>query len=149
MNMLIDVKPGGEMGSPFDTLVMLYEEAIGSMHRAGAAIEAGDVATRCRHIERAITIVTDLYAGLDPEEDGEFAAHLAVAYRLVLARLVLVNGRNDALLARGTAGLLEPILDAWRRIARESRRLPHATAAGTATASNDAAAPARVDRPAA
>lgn len=149
--MLIEVKPeaGDETGSPFDALVMLYEEAIGSMRRAAAAIEAGDVAARCRHVERAITIVTDLYAGLDPEEDGEFAAHLAVAYRLVLARLVLVNGRNDAVLARGTAGLLEPILDAWRRIARESRRLPQAAAVGTVAASNDAAAPARVDRPAA
>lgn len=98
------------------TLVLLYEEAIRSMASAATAIEEGDVKARCRHVERAIAIVTDLYAGLDMEQDGEIARQLAAAYRLILARLVLVNGRNDADLARGAAGLLGPILDAWRRI---------------------------------
>lgn len=149
--MVIQEEPETEAGgtTPIHTLVMLYEEAIRSMGRAAIAIEEGDVKARCRHVERAVTIVADLYGGLDMEQGGEIAVQLATAYRLVLARLVLVNGRNDADLARAAAGLLKPILDAWRVIELEMADTWCSPVALSVAASDDAATTARVDRPAA
>ncbi len=124
--------------SPAKLVFMLYERAIGSLREAIAAIESGDVQARWRANNRAIEIVSHLWATLNTDGGGEIAANLERLFPLILRQLTQVDVRNDPAPAVEVIAFLEPLRDAWREIARNG--------AGPARPAAKAAAP-RTQRP--
>ncbi len=106
--------------SPSATVVLVYEEIIRSLEVAIWAIEQKDIVRRFRYADRAIALLVHLYGNLDMERGGEVAANLARSYRIILARVVLINIRNDAALAQEAVQLIRPLLDAWRQIGQDT-----------------------------
>jgi flagellar protein FliS len=99
--------------SPSRLIVMLYDEALKNLDTAVAAIERGDIETRCHAINRSIEIVCHLYLTLDSAQGGEIAEKLGAIYRFVLARLPRVNVTNDVETAREAIRLLTPMRASW------------------------------------
>lgn len=104
--------------SPAQLVYMLYDRAIGSLKEAIAAIEAGDIETRWRANNRAIEIINHLWSTLDVKSGGEIARNLDRLYPFMTMRLVQVDIRNNPVPAREVIALLEPLRDAWRKLAQ-------------------------------
>lgn len=103
---------------PVKLVAMLYERAIRALRDSLRAIDAGNVELRFQNIEKASEIIVHLSGTLDTERGGEVAANLSRLYVFMLRRLSEVNLRNDAQAARDVIGLLEPLAESWRELAR-------------------------------
>ncbi len=97
-------------------VVMIYDEAIGALRAAAAAIEAGDIEARCNEVTLASGLVAELYMSLDMEKGGEIADNLARLYTHVLARFPKINIDNDASCTQEIIAILEPLRDSWREL---------------------------------
>jgi flagellar secretion chaperone FliS len=120
--------------SAAEMVVILFEEAIASLENAIDAIARREVERRFHASTRAMEIVACLHDSLDLERGGAVAHSLDRIYRVALARITLVNPLNSATAAREATELLEPLLDAWRRIAADADQLDIMTPAGAALA---------------
>ena len=104
--------------SPSQLVVMLYDEAIGALETAVAAIAAGDIEARCNAVTAATEIVGYLYMHLDLEQGGEVAQNLGTMYAHLIGRMTRVNLYNDAETAREAVRLLQPLRNSWHRLDR-------------------------------
>ncbi len=99
-------------------VVMLYDGAIASLNQALEAIEAEDLAGRCRSINMAVDILANLCVALDTEQGGEIARNLERLYGFMIGRLQRANLMNDPAPVREVAELLETLYGAWRELDR-------------------------------
>ena len=123
--------------SPSRLVVMLYDETLRNLETCIAAIERGDIETRCVSVNCAIEILCHLFLTLDTREGGEIADKLASIYRFVLSRLPRVNPANDAEPAREAIRLLTPMRASWREL---DERIEASIAASESLASQPATA---------
>jgi len=105
--------------SPAMLVFMLFEKAIGCLKEAVKAIENNEIEARWRANGRAMEIISHLQLTLDLEKGGEIAANLDRLYSCMLRRLPQVDIRNDALAAKESIALLEPLRDSWRELAKQ------------------------------
>jgi flagellar protein FliS len=108
--------------SPAMLVFMLFEKAIGSLKEAMKAIEDKEIETRWRANGRAMEIISHLQMTLDMKKGGEVAANLDRLYSYMLTRLPKVDIRNDATVAREIIGLLEPLRESWRELAKQGEQ---------------------------
>ena len=104
--------------SPAKLVFMLYERAIGSLHEAIAAIEAGDIEGRWKANTRAVNIISHMWSTLNLDEGGKIAEDLGRLFPFMMTRLAQVDMKNDPAPAREVITLLEPLRDAWHELAR-------------------------------
>lgn len=97
-------------------VVLMYDGAIGAVSKALAAIEAGDLEARCKAVNMAMEVLTQLCEALDFEHGGAVAENLGELYLSMIARLVRVNMLNDPRPAREVRSMLETLYDAWRTL---------------------------------
>ena len=103
---------------PSHLVVMLYDEAIGALETAVAAVAAGDIEARCNAVTAATEIIGYLYMHLDLEQGGEVAQNLGALYAHLMGRMARVNLYNDAETAREAMRLLQPLRDSWVQLDR-------------------------------
>src|ERR1700758_1788645 len=73
--------------SPVRLVICLYEQAIEDLRLAVIALEKGDIETRTRGINHALTVLAQLQGSLDMERGGEVARNLSRFYNLVRSGL--------------------------------------------------------------
>jgi flagellar secretion chaperone FliS len=98
---------------PLQQLVMLYDGAIKFFRLAAADIEAGEVAAKAEHSNRALDIVIYLQSVLDFERGGDVAPALDALYLNVMATALKASAALDAAQMRHAAELLAPVREAW------------------------------------
>ncbi len=101
---------------PTRLVVMLYDEAIASLDEAIAAIRRGDIEGRCNSINLTTEIIATLHMGLDMENGGEISDSLESLYRFVLAQLIRINIRSDAIATARIIDVLTPLREAWQEL---------------------------------
>ena len=97
-------------------VILMYDGAIGALNKALAAIEAGDLQTRCEAVNMAMDIITQLCLALDFDQGGQIAVNLSDLYLSMITRLVRTNMLNDPEPAREVLTMLEPLYNAWRTL---------------------------------
>jgi len=97
-------------------VVLMYDGAIGALNKALDAIETGDLEGRCKAVNMAMDILTQLCLALDHEQGGQIAGNLSDLYRFMIARLVRTNLLNDPQPTRDVLRLLESLYSAWRTL---------------------------------
>ncbi|WP_119167990.1 flagellar export chaperone FliS [Algihabitans albus] len=105
--------------SPAELVAMLFERAIHLMRETERAIEEGRIEARHNANTKAMEIIHHLDVTLDRDQGGEIAEQLTSLYSFVLRRLADVDRLNDANIPRDMIGLLEPLRDSWRTLARD------------------------------
>lgn len=129
--------------SPAKLVSMLYDKVVLSLKEAIAAIESGDIESRWRANARAMEIVTHMWSTLDVEKGGEIARNLESLFSFMLIRLPEIDIRNDPEPAREVIGLIEPLRDAWRELARrDGGGRPAGAETGRPAVANSASGPA-------
>jgi len=122
--------------SPAKLVFMLYDRAILSLREAIRAIEMGEVERRWKANNRAIEILTHLWATLDTKNGGEIAKNLDSLLPFITRQLTQVDLKNDPVPAGEAIKLLEPLRDAWKEISQSqgiaaSQRQPQASSSQT------------------
>lgn len=110
------IDPAGHAATGTRLVVLMYDGAIGALNRALAAMETGDLEGRCKAVNMAMDILTQLCLALDHEQGGQIAGNLGNLYRFMIARLVRTNLLNDPQPARDVLKLLESLYSAWRTL---------------------------------
>lgn len=104
--------------NPHQLILMLFDGALISTHAASVAIAEGDLASKLRHVSKAIEIISmGLKVSLDPQGGGELADRLSALYDYMCLRLTLANAKNDAAPVDEVNTLLRDLRDAWAQIA--------------------------------
>ncbi|MFM2054575.1 MAG: flagellar export chaperone FliS [Pseudomonadota bacterium] len=117
----VGVETGVAAASPHRLVAMLLDGLFDALQRARTAMAQGDVPARCREIGRAAAILDEgLLAGLDLAGPGaELARRLHDVYTCALMQLARANLRAEPEALDEVARMLEPVRDAWSRIAAE------------------------------
>ncbi len=123
--------------SPVRMMVMVYDQAILSLTRVIAAVEAGDVEARWRANQNASECIWELMTAIDQDRGGEVASYLDRLYRFMIRRLLEVDIRNDATPARDVINLLEPLRNSWRELDRQMEAENAEKAAASGPAANE------------
>ena len=101
---------------PAELVAMLYAKAIESVERARRHLAAGRIADRSSAISKAVEILMELNASLDPARAPEMCGRLAGLYDYMERRLLDANFRqSDAPLAE-VLGLLGTLAEAWKTV---------------------------------
>lgn len=124
--------------SPAKLVSMLYDKLLISLKEVIAAIEKGEIEARWKANARATEIISHMWSTLDQVNGGEIAKNLDGMFSFILTRLPDVDMRNDPEPAREAIGLLEPIAESWRVLARGATAQP---AAANADGAEPPAAP--------
>lgn len=113
----VSVESGVMSASPHQLIEMLFDGANSALVRARLFLAQGDIAAKGEALSKAINIIDNgLKAGLDQENGGEIADHLASLYDYMIRRLLLANFRNDSQAIEEVEGLLGNIAEAWKQI---------------------------------
>ena len=98
-------------------IVMLYDGAIKFMKLAIRELEAGNYEAKGRYINKAIDIIEELNAVLDPGASGEIVANLRKLYLFMNNHLTEANTKRDPQMIREVIALMEELNQGWRAIA--------------------------------
>jgi flagellar secretion chaperone FliS len=117
----IGVETGVSGASPHQLVSLLFDGCIDAIAQARGALRQGDVQAKGQAIGRAVRIVEEgLGAGLDLEAGGALAADLRALYAYVALRLTRANLHNDDAALAECQRLIEPVREAWSRIAGDA-----------------------------
>jgi len=111
--------------SPEQILIMLYDGALRFIRQAKAAIEAGDIAEKCRAISKTVAIVAEFSNTLDRENGGEIAEDLSRLYDFSLRELSMANIKNDAARLEPIEKILQDLRDGFAEAAVINRKATH------------------------
>lgn len=93
---------------------LLFQGILESIATARGALARGDIAAKCKSIDKVMRIIEEgLMTALDKEGGGKLAENLEALYDYCLRRLTLANARNDDAMLQEVARLIEPIAQAW------------------------------------
>lgn len=106
-----------------EVVVYLYEGAIGYLHRAEQAMQAGDIATAGKAVERTIGILIELSGNLNFNEGGPLALRLNGIYNYLIETLSLATRQPDNSAIEACSSILVILHDAWQQAcATESKK---------------------------
>ena len=105
--------------SPARLAVLLFEHLEVVMRRAQTAIRNGQIELRVQNMGRAREIVSELLSTLDLERGGEIAIELSMLYGFLLAELVDVGIRRDAVRLGRLIGIVNTLSSAFALAARQ------------------------------
>lgn len=98
---------------PLRQIVMLYDGAIKFLRLAATDIEAGDIAAKAEHSNRALDILSYLQSILDFETGGDVAPVLDFLYSQVMRQVLKASAALDSADMQQAAELLLPVREAW------------------------------------
>jgi flagellar secretion chaperone FliS len=99
--------------SPARLTVLLFEHLEVVMRRALHAMHAEQIEMRVDNLTRARAIVSELLGTLDIERGGEIAIDLSMLYGFLLAELVDVGIRRDAVRLGRLIGIVHTLGEAF------------------------------------
>lgn len=101
---------------------MLFNGLQDALHEARGALQRQDIALKCTALSRAARIVDEgLKAGLNLKDGGEVAQNLHALYDYMSMTITKANLRSDAALVDEVLMLVQPVQEAWMRIAQQGK----------------------------
>jgi len=119
--------------SPVRLVICLYEQAIEDLRLAMIAQEKGDIESRTRGINHALTVIAHLQGSLDLERGGEVAKNLARFYSVIRAGLSEAQAIQSIRILEQQISQLAIVLEGWLE-AERATAAPMLQSAGPAPA---------------
>jgi flagellar protein FliS len=111
---------GVAAADPHQLILMLLDGALERLAKARGCLERGAQAEKTQHVSRALAIVGELRASLDPAQ-GQIAERLDALYDYITRQLLRAHVDHDPRLLDLLAGLLGEIRAAWIAIPVQER----------------------------
>ncbi|MBS2020690.1 MAG: flagellar export chaperone FliS [Deltaproteobacteria bacterium] len=102
--------------SPAELVLMLFDGVIRFTTEAEQAMSAGDRARTGERIDRALAILEELTATLDPSHGAELCANLASVYDFCAHKLLQGNLERNPQYLREAITAIRPIREGWAQI---------------------------------
>ena len=97
-------------------VIMLYDALIGDLRRAVAALEAGDIESRCRHLKHGFLVLQQLDGLLDMERGGVAAKNLRRFYGHLRSQMLLAQFDRSAAIFERQITLILEVRSAWQQV---------------------------------
>lgn len=106
------------LGSSREQLVvLLYENLLANLRRAGIQIGTRDIEGKAASLEKASDIVFELLASLDQEAGGELASRLAALYGWFIGEISGVGRTLDRERLNRLVGVVRTLHESWAEAA--------------------------------
>lgn len=112
---------GVAAADPHRLVVMLMDGALERISSARGCMTRGDTGEKARLLNRAVSIIGELRASLDPRSGGQIAANLGELYDYMCRRLLKATSENRVEMLDEVSELLQEIRAAWVAIPNEAR----------------------------
>ena len=113
----VGVETSVARANPHDLVNMLFDGLLLALGSARAAMQRGDIKSKCQQIVIAVRIVEEgLKCSLNLEQGGQLAANLSDLYGYCVMRLTQANARNDDAALAEVIALIEPVAKGWKEI---------------------------------
>jgi flagellar protein FliS len=122
-------------------VICLYEQAIEDLRLAVIALEKGDIETRTRGINHALTVLAQLQGSLDMERGGEVARNLSRFYNQVRSGLTEAQLKQSTRILEQQIAQLATVYEAWLEVERATASSPLPPSSGPAHATPAASSP--------
>jgi len=109
--------------SPMGLILMLYDAAVASLHRAIAAFDANDIESRTSHLNHVLDVVAELQGSLNIEKGGKVAKHLDRFYTYARGEIFEANIRNSKEELHRLVEQFLSLREAWQQM-EKSASLP-------------------------
>ncbi len=112
--------------SPHKLVEMLYAGAIKNMNLAKVFMAQKNFEKKSEHINKALSIINALRAGVELEKGGEVAENLYRVYDYCYRRLLTASSKNDAAAIDEVLGHITGINEAWMEMPENIKRVSKA-----------------------
>ena len=113
----VSVETSVDQATPHNLVEMLFDGLLVAVGAARAAMQRGDIKTKCKQIVVAVRILEEgLKCALNLEQGGELASNLDRLYGYCVVRLTQANARNDDAALAEVQRLIEPLAKSWKQI---------------------------------
>ncbi|MBN2647020.1 MAG: flagellar export chaperone FliS [Thiotrichales bacterium] len=109
--------------SPHKLVEMLYEHSLKNLKLAKIFIEQKNYAKKAEHLNKALSLLAALQAGLNHDKGKEVAENLAALYDYCYRITVQASLQNDLDKIQEVIALLEPLLEAWKQMPENLKRV--------------------------
>jgi flagellar secretion chaperone FliS len=114
---------GVAAADPHRLILMLLDGAMSRIAQARGSIDRGASADRITHLNRALAIIGELRASLDPA-GGAIASNLDNLYEFMSRQVLLAHVDPRVEILDGVSSLLSEIRSAWILIPQDARTRP-------------------------
>ncbi len=102
-----------------ERILLLYEEALESLHRASVTLLSGDEDGKSESLSKALAVLMELRAGLDHTISPALTKNLEDLYTYVINRIFAANSLNDQEAVTQAIQVLDVLRKAWQDIRPE------------------------------
>ena len=102
-----------------ERILLLYEEALESLHRASVTLLSGDEDGKSESLSKALAVLMELRAGLDHTVSPALTKNLEDLYTYVINRIFAANSLNDQEAVTQAIQVLDVLRKAWQDIRPE------------------------------
>ena len=102
-----------------ERILLLYEEALDSLHRASVTLTSGDEDGKSESLSMALAVLMELRAGLDHTVSPALTKNLEDLYTYVINRIFAANSLNDQEAVTQAIQVLDVLRKAWQDIRPE------------------------------
>lgn len=124
--------------SPIGLVVLLYETALNSIHRAIRAMEAGNIEQRVDALNHVLAVIGHLQGTLDKANGGDTARNLERFYSACRSAILDASFQQTTAPLHKIAETMQSLRDAWKEADRKS---------SARLVSRDNTSPVSFDRP--
>jgi flagellar protein FliS len=136
-----------QSASPIGLIVLLFNSAIASLHKAERAAEANRIEERVNELNHVLDIVSELRSVLDFERGGDVARQFDHFYQMAEAQILQANLQNSPEIVRDLISHFVKIRDAWQQMDGKGSEAAKPAAASGPAPSPEAAGAANAFQP--
>ncbi len=111
-----------ESAAPQKLIVMLFEEAVRSLHQAATAMAQRQYEQQNIFITHAQQILTELTCALDDDIDAGFCGNLRLLYAWLHTQLTAANIEDDTEKLSRVTAIVEDLRSAWTEAETQCRK---------------------------
>jgi len=97
-------------------MIALFDTLVGDLRRAAAALRKGDIETRCREMNHAALVISQLESWIDLKSGGESAQTLSRFYAYLRAKMLEAAGAKSANSLEVQIEMILHIRSAWQQL---------------------------------
>lgn len=102
-----------EGATPVELVILLYDSVIEDMRRALAAMQSGDIESRCAGVGHALMVLQQLQGTLDFERGGSAARQFDQFYNLMRAKLLEAQMRSSREVMQEQIRSMSDVRNCW------------------------------------
>lgn len=119
--------------SPVGLIILLYDAALKSLHRALEALEAGDIERRTKALNHVVEVVGELQRSLNHEQGGQLTGLLDRFYSIVRGKIMEANIKASREILEELVEQFRGLREGWKQVEQETA-VPNSAATSPAQA---------------